>query len=120
MRDTDVWFRTRATQQDYAAATLITPELGGLLQIFTPEGVGFTLAIPTNAVFVPTLARMTLITNLVWIPAATGFLSAVQLEPAGRWSAARNKSSSTVGPVGRTVGWSSNSSAWSGNGSSWA
>ena len=68
---------------DYTAATLITPELGGRLQIFSPEGVGYTLVIPTNAVFAATLARMTVITNITGIPAAAGFLSAVQLEPAG-------------------------------------
>ncbi|MBN9688792.1 MAG: hypothetical protein J0M24_01020 [Verrucomicrobia bacterium] len=65
------------------AVSLVTPERGGLLQIFTPEGTEFTLNLPTNAVFRPTLARMTLLTNLIGLPAAGGLLGAVRLEPEG-------------------------------------
>jgi hypothetical protein len=65
------------------AVTLLTPEQGGLLQIFTPGGAAFTLDVPTNAVFRPTLARMTLLTNLAGLPAAGGLLGAVRLEPEG-------------------------------------
>ena len=66
-----------------SATTLLTPERGGLLQLFTPDGIAYTLDIPTNAVLRPTLARMSLLTNLGGLPASGGLLAAVRLEPEG-------------------------------------
>lgn len=65
------------------AHALVTPHEGGTLYLQTLDGPALTLAISSNAVFTPTLMSMTLVTNLAGLPAAEGFLAAVQLEPEG-------------------------------------
>lgn len=65
------------------ATVLVTPDQGGLLQTEGPDRLVFTLSIPPTAVSESVPVRMTVLTNVVGVPAAGGFLSAVRLEPEG-------------------------------------
>lgn len=72
-----------SSDTNLVARALVTPAEGGTLYLQSLDGPALTLAISSNAVFTPTLVSMTLVTNLAGLPAAEGFLAAVQLEPEG-------------------------------------
>ncbi len=72
-----------AADTNLVARALVTPAEGGVLHLQSMDGPAFTLTISSNAVFNSTLVSMTLLTNVAGIPAASGCLAAVRIEPEG-------------------------------------
>ncbi len=64
-------------------STLLTPELGGRLDIVDSDGVLYSLLVRSNLVREPVAVRMTVITNFGALPFGPQFRASVMFEPEG-------------------------------------
>ena len=72
-----------AFDTNLTGSVVVDPGTGGTVRLGGPQGVVFTLVIPPTALWDSTLVTLTVVTNIVGVPAKDGFIAGLTLQPEG-------------------------------------